>query len=42
MEPAYDVIGIGVCACDLVIEVGRYLGPDEKALYTMPLGFPAK
>ena len=31
MEPTYDVIGIGVCACDLVVEVGRCPGPDEKA-----------
>jgi sulfofructose kinase len=30
MGPDYDVIGMGVCAFDLVIEVGRCPGPDEK------------
>jgi len=30
MERAYDVIGVGVCAYDLVIEVPRCPGPDEK------------
>jgi sulfofructose kinase len=30
MEKEYDVIGMGVCAFDLVIEVDRYPGADEK------------
>ncbi len=30
MGTEYDVIGMGVCAFDLVIEVDRCPGPDEK------------
>ncbi len=30
MDQEYDVIGIGVCAFDILIEVDRYPGADEK------------
>lgn len=30
MEESYDVIGIGCCAFDMVLEVDHYPGPDEK------------
>jgi len=29
-EDIYDVVGIGCCAFDIVLEVDRYPGPDEK------------
>jgi sulfofructose kinase len=31
MAKEYDVVGVGITAFDIVIEVDRYPGPDEKA-----------